>query len=935
PPQLRLPFHSSFRLSLSLESLLCRGAPGCAALLDSIYFRIKSLQIKMSTANESVLKKTDIQQLQITELSEDNTRKKQKGVMLDHLNMFLIFLSNLTDDQKSLVRKLGFGSILHISCNSNVDDLFHWLAAQFNTSTCIIKLENGFKFQFTDNVVHKILGIPCGGLRIHTIPTDQTVQFMNTFLQSANATQEHIFSMISPTTTKEDFSRIFMLLALSILIAPNSKGVPTKKFFNALVDIDSDLDTIGANLPCPSWYIKLKKSDIRNNPSAMPGGCKLILVVMHFEFLITSEYKIPCNTFPRLPMWSSTMLNALLALDTMPGVKTQFGRLPMKHIYSTPFHDEPNVIELELLETVLHYINTKFPSIHNVEEKARVERSTRKFWQTFISNSVPTLQSYIDEAHSGFGLQNPSQANRTDEPTTSHFLPIVKSNNTAADPSLYKLKMEDHSVLESFLSSIDFTDFPGPHILPATFDEKNTKVSVEYLIQSFSESLHIDKHIDFHLLMPNASSFTTALLGTDVIKLNGQTKTDIGGSTTFQVILDTIKSDQSVREMNGKDFLQCRQEKFSISQWKFISNNKADSLYCTEDQVEVPAVQLHSSLVPSHNYEQAELQMKKAGTTDTKTGYSYSIGNNFEHDIPSFNAITESLHDALPHQLTASNNTSFSMPNAPNLIVNSTSNYPMLPNQKSPFLYSNSPLRPFSINSGQAENRFGTPLDDPGLYKLLEDYELECKRNEMAEGKKKLFQKFSSTSVVYQNKSMQYQQVIFSSPVQSEFYKTMNAALSTLDSSQRIFQVNEVWVDQKTLTISFRPGCWMSPHSLDCHSKILNTNQLFHGRQGLIPNTDAITHIVQREDMELFMRPMLNHSDPISRDILSEGRVGFSPDIANFVHLPCFNDKQWISISTNLDSGKYFDIMNPNGSGQDKFTTIISTVAYNFKTLFA
>uniref|UniRef100_A0A453NY36 Uncharacterized protein n=1 Tax=Aegilops tauschii subsp. strangulata TaxID=200361 RepID=A0A453NY36_AEGTS len=889
---------------------------------------------RMSTANESVLKKTDIQQLQITELSEDNTRKKQKGVMLDHLNMFLIFLSNLTDDQKSLVRKLGFGSILHISCNSNVDDLFHWLAAQFNTSTCIIKLENGFKFQFTDNVVHKILGIPCGGLRIHTIPTDQTVQFMNTFLQSANATQEHIFSMISPTTTKEDFSRIFMLLALSILIAPNSKGVPTKKFFNALVDIDSDLDTIGANLPCPSWYIKLKKSDIRNNPSAMPGGCKLILVVMHFEFLITSEYKIPCNTFPRLPMWSSTMLNALLALDTMPGVKTQFGRLPMKHIYSTPFHDEPNVIELELLETVLHYINTKFPSIHNVEEKARVERSTRKFWQTFISNSVPTLQSYIDEAHSGFGLQNPSQANRTDEPTTSHFLPIVKSNNTAADPSLYKLKMEDHSVLESFLSSIDFTDFPGPHILPATFDEKNTKVSVEYLIQSFSESLHIDKHIDFHLLMPNASSFTTALLGTDVIKLNGQTKTDIGGSTTFQVILDTIKSDQSVREMNGKDFLQCRQEKFSISQWKFISNNK-DSLYCTEDQVEVPAVQLHSSLVPSHNYEQAELQMKKAGTTDTKTGYSYSIGNNFEHDIPSFNAITESLHDALPHQLTASNNTSFSMPNAPNLIVNSTSNYPMLPNQKSPFLYSNSPLRPFSINSGQAENRFGTPLDDPGLYKLLEDYELECKRNEMAEGKKKLFQKFSSTSVVYQNKSMQYQQVIFSSPVQSEFYKTMNAALSTLDSSQRIFQVNEVWVDQKTLTISFRPGCWMSPHSLDCHSKILNTNQLFHGRQGLIPNTDAITHIVQREDMELFMRPMLNHSDPISRDILSEGRVGFSPDIANFVHLPCFNDKQWISISTNLDSGKYFDIMNPNGSGQDKFTTIISTVAYNFKTLFA
>uniref|UniRef100_A0A453C6M9 Uncharacterized protein n=1 Tax=Aegilops tauschii subsp. strangulata TaxID=200361 RepID=A0A453C6M9_AEGTS len=130
---------------------------------------------------------------------------------------------------------------------------------------------------------------------------------------------------------------------------------------------------------------------------------------------------------------------------------------------------------------------------------------------------------------------------------------------------------------------------------------------------------------------------------------------------------------------------------------------------------------------------------------------------------------------------------------------------------------------------------------------------------------------------------MQYQKVIFSSPVQSEFFKTMNAALPHLDSSQRIFQVNEVWVDQKTLTISLRPGYWMSPHSLDCYSKILNTNQLFRGRQGLIPNTDVITHIVQREDTELLMRPLLDHSDPICRDILSEGRVGFSLDRANLV----------------------------------------------------
>lgn len=62
---------------------------------------------------------------------------------------------------------------------------------------------------------------------------------------------------------------------------------------------------------------------------------------------------------------------------------------------------------------------------------------------------------------------------------------------------------------------------------------------------------------------------------------------------------------------------------------------------------------------------------------------------------------------------------------------------------------------------------------------------------------------------------------------------------------------------------------------------MLNTDQLIRGRQGLIPISDVISHIVGREDMELLMRPMLNHSDPICRDMLSEQTVGFSLQNAN------------------------------------------------------
>lgn len=255
--------------------------------------------------------------------------------------------------------------------------------------------------------------------------------------------------------------------------------------------------------------------------------------------------------------------------------------------------------------------------------------------------------------------------------------------------------------------------------------------------------------------------------------------------------------------------------------------------------------------------------------------------NYTEDDIPSFNAITDALQDTIPPCMTSYQISSYSHLGSSSKLVKSG-----FFNANTPFLYSNSPLRPFKINSPQPEISFGTPLNDPALLKLMEEFEAKSKRNQIEAGKKQ-FQNFSSAKIVQQPNYLQFQQVIFSTPVQIEFYKTMTAALPVLDSSQRIFQVNEVWVDQKTLTISLRPGCWMNPHSLDCYSKMLNTDQLIRGRQGLIPNTDVIRHIVQREDMAILMRPMLDHSDPICRDILSEARVGFRLEIANFVHLPC------------------------------------------------
>ena len=57
----------------------------------------------------------------------------------------------------------------------------------------------------------------------------RTVDLMNKFLETTKPTPELLLSMLSENISEEAFSRIFMLLVLSILIELNSKGLLSTK----------------------------------------------------------------------------------------------------------------------------------------------------------------------------------------------------------------------------------------------------------------------------------------------------------------------------------------------------------------------------------------------------------------------------------------------------------------------------------------------------------------------------------------------------------------------------------------------------------------------------------------------------------------------------------------------------------------------------------
>lgn len=148
----------------------------------------------------------------------------------------------------------------------------------------------------------------------------------------------------------------------------------------------------------------------------------------------------------------------------------------------------------------------------------------------------------------------------------------------------------------------------------------------------------------------------------------------------------------------------------------------------------------------------------------------------------------------------------------------------------------------------------------------------------------------------------------------------------------RICELEDVWVDQRTLSLSMSLGGWVHPYVVDYFGILSNMAQFHRQKQGAVNMKDILMHIVIKEDTKLLLDPKFNPSDPKYKDFWRYASVGFRLENAGLVHIPCPYEKQWILITANFID-KSFDVLNPDFSN-DKFQPMINTVTSNFKSLF-
>ena len=165
-----------------------------------------------------------------------------------------------------------------------------------------------------------------------------------------------------------------------------------------------------------------------------------------------------------------------------------------------------------------NFILSQF-SFSSNQERIKLQSSSQKFWQTVLTNSIPTLQSYVDDVLSFLPSSSPSKDEPQYQPSSVTALSGVHLgkvvSNVDSTRSLIPISaMQKHPHLDSFMYSTNFLDFPGPHSYPPSFDSENTQDLIDSIILKFSECMLIDEQINFTppISIGSPSSTNLALL---------------------------------------------------------------------------------------------------------------------------------------------------------------------------------------------------------------------------------------------------------------------------------------------------------------------------------------------------------------------------------------------------------------------------------------
>lgn len=133
------------------------------------------------------------------------------------------------------------------------------------------------------------------------------------------------------------------------------------------------------------------------------------------------------------------------------------------------------------------------------QDKSLLQTASRRFWETLVTNCIPTLRTYIDDVNSSFS-KNSATIGYSNEPPITSLTVTSGTTELSAPKFIHDL---DHAI-NTFLSSNDFLDLKKTSTCTTPSLADSSKTVFELLLQDLTDHQALIDSTNCGVLFPKS-----------------------------------------------------------------------------------------------------------------------------------------------------------------------------------------------------------------------------------------------------------------------------------------------------------------------------------------------------------------------------------------------------------------------------------------------
>ncbi|KAG9135638.1 hypothetical protein Leryth_002373 [Lithospermum erythrorhizon] len=230
-------------------------------------------------------------------------RRQTKLVTRCSPGRLLNVLQQLTPDQKTAVKSMGFGSILGLRCRTLRRSLCLWLLERFNTVRRTLEI-CGERIPLTPRDVELVMGLPSNGKDVVSSGSDELILDLRKKYNASNRgiSVRLLEERLSVPEAGDDFKRSFVLYVLGTLLCPTARLDVSPTFLHFLTNMDLVHQYNWGKFLLDRLVREVSR--YRQGKQRAVGGCLLFLQLFYYESIAVGDMnEMAPVAFPCLFSW--------------------------------------------------------------------------------------------------------------------------------------------------------------------------------------------------------------------------------------------------------------------------------------------------------------------------------------------------------------------------------------------------------------------------------------------------------------------------------------------------------------------------------------------------------------------------------------------------------------------------------------------------------